>query len=377
MNKEIAKKLTDIVAGEGSKLWQIDDNNWVGVAWTGDGRILILHEDKICEYSGGAAWDEMDAFLEPLREGDSDEGGSIHLPAVTPSKVIKWKLASSNTQNQTISSAQVESQELIFIHAPNGDWSKSHDDTIINYETWDGTNWTAKIKVNADGSVIFTHAPNGGNWSKSHDDTIINYKTWDETNWTAKAKVNSNGSVIFTHAPNGDWSKSHDDTIINYKTWGGTNWTAKVKVKSGSSVIPPAPAPEPAPLPTPVDPDIIITAIADVYISNLVYKGQVKRTQSDEYVELTNRGNKAADISNWKVTSAGSTKQWFVFPAGSILDAGKSCRVYTNEVHPETGGFSFGSKTAIWNDAGDELNLFDATAKKVATLAYGKTRKKP
>ncbi len=138
----------------------------------------------------------------------------------------------------------------------------------------------------------------------------------------------------------------------------------------------PAPEPAPAPLPTPVDPDIIITAIADVYMSNLVYKGQVKRTQSDEYVELTNRGNKAADISNWKVTSAGSTKQWFVFPAGSILDAGKSCRVYTNEVHPETGGFSFGSKTAIWNDAGDELNLFDATAKKVATLAYGKARKK-
>ena len=59
------------------------------------------------------------------------------------------------------------------------------------------------------------------------------------------------------------------------------------------------PIPEPEPLPKPVDPDIIITAVADVYMSNLVYKGQVKRTQSDEYVELTNRGNKAADISGW------------------------------------------------------------------------------
>ena len=136
------------------------------------------------------------------------------------------------------------------------------------------------------------------------------------------------------------------------------------------------PEPAPAPLPKPDDPDIIITAIADVYMSNLLYKGQVKRTQSDEYVELTNRGNKAADISDWKITSAGSAKQWFIFPADSILDAGKSFRVYTNEVHPETGGFSFGSKTAIWNDVGDELNLFDATAKKVATLTYGKARKK-
>ncbi|OTE95399.1 hypothetical protein BCS42_15220 [Crenothrix sp. D3] len=111
-------------------------------------------------------------------------------------------------------------------------------------------------------------------------------------------------------------------------------------------------------------------------MSNLTYKGQVKRTQSDEYVELTNRGNKAADISGWKITSAGSPKQWFIFSKGSVLDAGKSFRVYTNEVHPETGGFSFGSKTAIWNDAGDELNLFDATAKNVATLTYGKARKK-
>jgi hypothetical protein len=374
MNKEIAKKLTDVVAGQGSNLWQIDDDNWVGVAWTGDGRILILHEDKICEYKDDEAWETMCTFLEPL-ESSGIRSGLGPLPAVTPSKVIKWKLASSNTQNQTVSIAQVESQELIFIHAPNGDWSSSHDDIIINYETWDGTNWTAKVKVNADGSVIFTHAPNG-DWSKSHDDTIINYKTWDGTNWTAKAKVNSDGSVIFTHAPNGDWSKSHDDTIINYKTWGGTNWTAKVKVKSGSSAIPPAPAPEPAPLPKPADPDIIITAIADVYMSNLVYKGQVKRTQSDEYVELTNRGNKAADISGWKITSAGSAKQWFIFPAGSALGAGKSLRIYTNEVHPETGGYSFASKTAIWNDAGDELNLFNAKGENVATLTYGKARKK-
>jgi hypothetical protein len=138
----------------------------------------------------------------------------------------------------------------------------------------------------------------------------------------------------------------------------------------------PEPAPAPEPLPTPDDPDIIITAVADVYMSNLVYKGQVKRTQSDEYVELTNRGNKAADISGWKITSAGSPKQWFIFPKGSVLDAGKSFRVYTNEVHPETGGFSFASKTAIWNDLGDELNLFNAKGENVATLAYGKARKK-
>ena len=166
--------------------------------------------------------------------------------------------------------------------------------------------------------------------------------------------------------------------ILSHSSGQGLIATAEF-IKTVTPPIPepkPEPEPEPEPLPKPVDPDIIITAVADVYMSNLVYKGQVKRTQSDEYVELTNRGNKAADIAGWKITSAGSAKQWFIFPAGSILDAGKSLRVYTNEVHPETGGYSFASKTAIWNDAGDELNLFNAKGENVATLTYGKARKK-
>jgi hypothetical protein len=66
-----------------------------------------------------------------------------------------------------------------------------------------------------------------------------------------------------------------------------------------------------------------------------------------------------------------SKRQAFIFPAGTKLEAGKSFRVYTNEVHPETGGFTFGSSTGIWNDKGDEAKLFDAQGNQVATLAYG------
>jgi hypothetical protein len=147
----------------------------------------------------------------------------------------------------------------------------------------------------------------------------------------------------------------------------------------------PIPAPEPTPEatpeatpePTPETPvseseEFTITATQDVTISHLTHKGQVKRTQSDEYIEISNSGNSPADISGWKITSAGSPKQVFSFPAGTILEGGKSFRVYTNEVHPETGGFSFGSGSAIWNDAGDEAKLFDAAGNNVSTLAYGK-----
>ncbi|MFM6134150.1 MAG: lamin tail domain-containing protein, partial [Sphaerospermopsis kisseleviana] len=118
--------------------------------------------------------------------------------------------------------------------------------------------------------------------------------------------------------------------------------------------------------------EFTITATQGVTISKLSYKGQVKRTQSDEYIEISNFGNIPADISGWKITSAGSRKQVFTFPKGTVLEGRKSFRVYTNEVHPETGGFSFGSRSAIWNDAGDEAKLFDAAGNNVSTLAYGK-----
>ncbi|MGA9380559.1 MAG: lamin tail domain-containing protein, partial [Phormidium sp.] len=118
--------------------------------------------------------------------------------------------------------------------------------------------------------------------------------------------------------------------------------------------------------------EVTITATKDVTISKLFYKGEVKRTQSDEYIEISNLGNSPANISGWKITSGGSMKQFFTFPEGTILEGGNSFRVYTNEVHPETGGFSYGSKTAVWNDAGDEAKLFDAAGNNVSTLAYGK-----
>jgi hypothetical protein len=111
------------------------------------------------------------------------------------------------------------------------------------------------------------------------------------------------------------------------------------------------------------------TGVANVEIADIVYHGQVKRTQSDEYIEIRNSGNAAADLSNWKVTSVGKD-QMFVFPEGTSLAAGQMIRVYTNEVHPESGGFSFGSKTAIWNDKGDTGKLLDAQGNEMSSFSY-------
>ncbi|MBT6146840.1 MAG: DUF4751 family protein, partial [Gemmatimonadetes bacterium] len=106
-----------------------------------------------------------------------------------------------------------------FIHAPGGDFNLSHEDVIINYQTWDGSLWTAKVSGNT-----FIHAP-GGDFNSSHTAHIINYVSWGGSLWQATVDGD-----VFTHAPSYNLSLRHTDTIINYLTWGppfsGAPWTA-------------------------------------------------------------------------------------------------------------------------------------------------------
>ncbi|UQA62803.1 lamin tail domain-containing protein [Polyangium aurulentum] len=108
----------------------------------------------------------------------------------------------------------------------------------------------------------------------------------------------------------------------------------------------------------------------EVVIVNVHSQGAVKRTQSDEHVVIANRGAAPADVSGW-VLSAGDGGQSFTFPMKTVLAPGQTVHVYTNEVHPETGGFSFQSKRSIWNDKGDVAQLRDAQKKLVAQIGYG------
>lgn len=107
-----------------------------------------------------------------------------------------------------------------------------------------------------------------------------------------------------------------------------------------------------------------------VVISDLCYDGIVKGVESDEFIELTNNSKELiADISGWKINAG--KNQDFLFPPKSKLKPGQSCRVYTNEVHEETGGYTFGSDQAIWNNKGDIATLYDNKEKVVFGWAYG------
>ena len=50
---------------------------------------------------------------------------------------------------------------------------------------------------------------------------------------------------------------------------------------------------------------------------------------------------------------------------------GEKVRVYTNQVHGEWGGFSFGRGSAIWANADPDIaGLYDATGNLVSTMSY-------
>ncbi len=60
----------------------------------------------------------------------------------------------------------------------------------------------------------------------------------------------------------------------------------------------------------------------------------------------------------------------FTFPS-YILEPGESIRVYTNEIHPEWGGFSFGYGSAVWNNSSpDTAVLYDAQGVEVSRKSY-------
>lgn len=105
-------------------------------------------------------------------------------------------------------------------------------------------------------------------------------------------------------------------------------------------------------------------------ITNLRYLGDEKRTEGDEYVEITNLDTYPADVSGWRL-EAGDGKRSFTFPAGSTIAPLERVFVFTNRDQPETGGYSFRSKTQVWDNDGSVARLVDAKGKLRSAFAYG------
>lgn len=105
-----------------------------------------------------------------------------------------------------------------------------------------------------------------------------------------------------------------------------------------------------------------------VVISYIFFDGVVPRVESDEYAMITNQGGSPVNLGGWRL-NAGNPGQDFVFPGYELLP-GASCRVYTNEHHPDYCGFSYRSGQALWNNNGDCGYLFDASGALVSEYCY-------
>ena len=124
----------------------------------------------------------------------------------------------------------------------------------------------------------------------------------------------------------------------------------------------PTPEPTVTPIPEPAPPDVQIACI--------FFDGEVSRTESDEYVAIVNEGGRAQDITGWRLLDIADGRPQFVFPTWT-LEPGETIRVYTNQLHSDSGGFSFGSRSSIWNNSDpDEAGLYDLDGTLVSSRSY-------
>ncbi len=114
-----------------------------------------------------------------------------------------------------------------------------------------------------------------------------------------------------------------------------------------------------------IEPPPSIT-VEDVQITYIFYDGLVPYVESDEYVEITNLGDQPQDLAGCVLMDISEGYPSFIFPSYTLLP-GESIRVYTNEYHPEWGGFSFEYGRAIWNNTEpDTAVLYDSRGKEVS-----------
>ena len=105
-----------------------------------------------------------------------------------------------------------------------------------------------------------------------------------------------------------------------------------------------------------------------VVIQYILYDGCVPQVESDEYAQILNQGTEPVNLAGWRL-NAGAPGNDLTFP-DLKLEPGQSCRVYTNEVHPETSGLSFGSPHAVWNNKGDCGHLYNAEGGLASEYCY-------
>jgi hypothetical protein len=103
---------------------------------------------------------------------------------------------------------------------------------------------------------------------------------------------------------------------------------------------------------------------ADLKITHLRYWG------ADEYVEITNPGAHAQDMTGWQIQTMRGN-QWYSFPPGYTLSAGDYVRVHSGPEAWSSFPVHLKWTTAYrWSDGDDEARLYDAYGSLVDSWGY-------
>jgi hypothetical protein len=109
-----------------------------------------------------------------------------------------------------------------------------------------------------------------------------------------------------------------------------------------------------------------------VEIVCIFFDGIEPRSEGDEYVAIANRGDASENLEGWTLVDSADGKPAFIFPS-TIIEPGAEVRVYTNEIHDDTGGFSFNSGVSIWNNSSNEpdiAELMNSNGQTVSRVSY-------
>ena len=114
-----------------------------------------------------------------------------------------------------------------------------------------------------------------------------------------------------------------------------------------------------------------VLAPGNIQIVYIFYDGLEWMYEGDEYAKIRNVGGRSLSLSGWRL-NAGDVGQNYYFPAYT-MQPGQECRVYTDEYHPESCGFNFGSPEALWNNSGDCGYLYNGGGSLVSTYLLSVT----
>lgn len=112
-----------------------------------------------------------------------------------------------------------------------------------------------------------------------------------------------------------------------------------------------------------------ITLSGNLVISGIYPQGDATKNEGDEYIQILNQSNTAANLEGWSVFAYDSGAELY-FPS-FVLQPGAYCRVYTNEVHSDScAGLSFESDEPVWSNDTDCGGLYDPNEDLVSEYCY-------